>query len=95
MSYDNTRNDVKQLAEKIELLAKEVQNKLTTGDDCLALANELVRNNSVFVFTLGEMVAMEQMGANKAVKAKVVKTPNPNATLRTYKRDTFGRFARV
>ncbi len=30
MSYDNTKNDVKQLAEKIELLAKEVQNKLSS-----------------------------------------------------------------
>ncbi len=93
MSYDNTKNDVKQLAEKIELLAKEVQNKLSSGGDCLSLANELVRNNSTFVFALGEMYALEQVGANKKSKVKVVKTPNPNATPKTYKRDSLGRFS--
>lgn len=97
MSYDNTRNDVKQLAEKIELLAKEVQNQLVAGADCLMLANELVRNNSTFVFALGEMYALEQLGGKK-VKAKVVKAAkvvNPNATPKVFKRDTLGRFAKV
>ena len=69
MLYDSTKNDVKQLAEKIELLAKEVQNKLAAGDDCLSLATELVRNNSTFVFALGEMCALEHIGANKKSKA--------------------------
>jgi len=93
MLYDSTKNDVKQLAEKIELLAKEVQNKLAAGDDCLSLATELVRNNSTFVFALGEMCALEHIGANKKSKAKVVK--NPNATPRSYKRDALGRFSSV
>ncbi len=43
MSYDDTRNDVKVLVEKIETLATQVKDKLDNGGDYLTLANELVR----------------------------------------------------
>lgn len=91
--YNTNRNDVKQLAEKIETLAKEVQSKLDNGHDCLMAANELVRNSATFVFTLGEVYALEQSGANKKVKVKTVS--NPNQTLRAYARDSLGRFSKV
>lgn len=89
----STRNDVKQIAQQIENLAKEVQSKLDNGGDFLSTANELVRNNVTFVFALGEVYAIEQSGAKKAVKAKTVS--NPSGTSRNYhnKRDTRGRFA--
>lgn len=69
---NTTRNDVKQLAEKIEVLAKEVQSKLDSNGDFLATANELVRNNVTFVFALGEVYALEQVGGGKKVKATSV-----------------------
>ena len=95
MSYDNTKNDVKQLVEKIELLAKEVHSRLSTGGDYLTLASELVTKSNTFVFALGEMCALEQLGSGKKTKVKVVRVPNPNAPKRSYKRDSSGRFARV
>jgi hypothetical protein len=88
-----TRNDLKQLAEKIELLAKEVQSKADSGGDLMNAANELARNNLTFVFTLGEVYANENGVAGKKVKAKTVS--NPNRTPRSYKRDALGRFSRV
>lgn len=90
-----TRNDVKQFAEKIEALAKEVQVKLDNGGDFLSVANELVRNNSTFVFTIGEVYALEQSGAAKVVKAKVVSNVNSTSGAnRNYHnvRDSHGRF---
>lgn len=89
---NTVRNDLKQLVGKIESLAKEVQSKLDNGADVLAVANELVRNNTTFVFALGELYALEQ-SSNKKVKGTVVS--NPNNTSRVYKRDSLGRFARV
>lgn len=94
MSNSNVvRNELTKYAQQIESLAKEVQNKLATGGDPLSVANELVRNSSTFIFTLGEMYALESSG--KQVKAKSVS--NPNSTPRNYhsKRDALGRFSRV
>jgi hypothetical protein len=95
MSYDNTKNDVKQLVEKIELVAKELQNKLTNGGDYLTLASELVRHNSTFTFALGEMCALELLGTGKKTRAKVVRAANPNATPKSFHRDSRGRFAKI
>lgn len=93
MSNTTTRNDVKQIAEKIELLAKEVQAKLDSGGDFLSPANELSRNNLTFVFTLGEFYALQQSGTGKSVKAVAVS--NPNGTSSWYNvRDSRGRFAK-
>ncbi len=89
---NTTRNDVKQLAEKIEVLAKNVQLKLdANADDALLLsvANELVRNNLTFVFTLGEFYALKQSGTNKKHIAKKVSMMNYHNV-----RDSFGRFTR-
>lgn len=83
---NTTRNDVKQLAEKIEVLAKEVQSKLDSNGDFLATANELVRNNVTFVFALGEVYALEQVGGGKRVKATTLGYHNL--------RDSRGRFTK-
>ena len=94
MSTRTTRNDVKQLAQQIETLAKEVQNKLDNGGDFLSAANELVRNNVTFVFTLGEVYALEQVGSTtkKTVRGARVASPNPNYH---NVRDSHGRFTKV
>jgi hypothetical protein len=85
-----TRDDVKQLAATIEVLAREVQSKLDTNGDFLSTANELVRNNLTFVFTLGEVYALEQIGsAGKTVKATKVNSANYHSL-----RDNRGRFAK-
>jgi hypothetical protein len=84
-----TRDDVKQLAVTIEMLAKEVQSKLDSNGDFLLTANELVRNNLTFVFALGEIHALEQAGLpGQTVKARVVSSNYHNV------RDNRGRFAR-
>jgi hypothetical protein len=87
---NTTRNDVKQLAANIETLARDVQSKLDTDGDFLTAANELVRNNLTFVFTLGEFYALQQVGGNKTVKA--TKVSNGNANYHNV-RDSRGRFA--
>lgn len=89
---NTTRNDVKKLAAQIEVLAREVQDKLESGADVLDAANELVRNNMTFVFSLGEVFALEQVGSGKTVSATAVS--NPNKTARPYHnvRDSRGRF---
>jgi hypothetical protein len=84
-----TRDDVKQLAITIEMLAKEVQSKLDNNGDFLLTANELVRNNLTFVFALGEVYALEQAGLpSQTVKARVVSANYHNI------RDNRGRFSR-
>lgn len=93
---NTTRNDVKQLAEKIEVLARDVQSKLDTNGDFLTAANELVRNNLTFVFTLGEFYALLQTGTNKTVQATPVSNPNGTSRYSNYHnvRDSRGRFIR-
>lgn len=95
MSYSASRNDVKQLTQQIENLAKQVTVKLDAGEDFLPLANELVRNSSTLTFALGEVYAVEQLGGSKKVSAKVVKSSSNTQTARNYHnlRDTAtGRF---
>lgn len=91
MSNTNSsvRNDVKQLANQIENLAREVQLKVDQGGDVISVANELVRNSSTFVFTLGEMYALE--------RSKKVKTVTVSNASRHYHnvRDSLGRFVKV
>lgn len=87
--YSATRNDVKVLAQQIENLAREVQSRLDNGGDFLAAANELVRNSNTFVFSLGEVYALEQVGTGKKVAVKTVSNPNYHNV-----RDGLGRFAR-
>jgi len=86
-----TRNDVKKLTANIESLAREVSVKLdTNATDLLDFANELVRNSLTFVFALGEVVALEQVGASgKTYQAVKVGTQNYHNL-----RDNRGRFAK-
>jgi hypothetical protein len=92
MINSNIRNEAKKLAQTIETLAKEVQVQLDGGNDPIMVANEMVRNNSTFVFVLGELYAMEQQG--KQVKNRAPR--DPNAPPRNYhsKRDRIGRFTK-
>ncbi len=87
-----TRNDVKQIAATIENLARDVQSKLDTDGDVLTVANELVRNNLTFVFSLGELYALQQMNSSKKTTATVV--ANGVSRLRHNVRDALGRFTR-
>lgn len=97
MSNTNStvRSEVSQIAQQIENLARQVQNKLATGDDLIGVANELVRNSSTFTFALGELFALEQ---TKQVKLTVVSNPSDTKTKnQNYHnvRDAQGRFTRV
>jgi hypothetical protein len=76
MSYSASRNDIKQLAQKIEEFAKEVQTSVDTGSGFLTPAHELVRNVNTFIFALGEVHAVEQLGSGKVVRATTVSNPN-------------------
>lgn len=67
-----TKNEIKQIAQNMETLAREVQVRLTADNDILDIANELVRNSSTFVFTLGEHYALKQVGSSKTRKGTVV-----------------------
>lgn len=90
---NTTRSDVKQLAANIEALARDVQSKLDNNGDFLGAANELVRNNLTFVFTLGEFYALQSAGTNsKTVQAKPVSNPSGTANWHNV-RDSRGRFA--
>jgi hypothetical protein len=61
--------------------------------DILGVANELVRNSQTFVFALGEVYALEQVGSQgKTVKATQVKAGNANYH---NVRDNRGRFTRA
>lgn len=86
---NTNRNEVSRLAQAIENLAKQVQDKLSQGSDPIAVANELVRNSSIFVFALGEMHALE---GNKTVKGTAVGNSRKNYH---NVRDAFGRFKRA
>lgn len=95
---NTVRNEMSRLAQQIENLAQQVQAKIKAGsgyNDLISTANELVRNNSVFVFTFGEMAALEE-SSKKKVKTSVVSNPN-NTKPRNYHkvRDSLGRFSRV
>jgi hypothetical protein len=85
--YSATKNDVKNLAAQLESLAKEVQSQITVGGDYLKVANELVKTKELFVFTLGEVYALDQVGKNKPVSVKAARVSRP------YKRDSLGRFS--
>lgn len=92
MQNSDVVNEMKQLAKTMESLAHEVQVKLDAGDDnVMTLATELVRNNSTFVFTLGEMYALKALGPTRKVKARA-----PSTTPRNYHnhRNALGRFTR-
>lgn len=70
MQSDSVRNEIKQAAQTMETLAHEIQVRLESGTDILALANELVRNSSTFVFSLGEMYALERVSTSRKTKSK-------------------------
>jgi hypothetical protein len=96
---NNVRNEMSRLAQQIENLAQQVQSKIKSGadyNDLISTANELVRNNNVFVFTFGEMSALEEVAKTKKLKTTVVSNP-ANTKPRNYHnvRDALGRFIRV
>jgi hypothetical protein len=94
MTDQTTRNEIKQLAKTLESLAREIQVKLDAGADILPVANEIVRSNSSFVFTLGEMYALEQLGR---ITRSTKTVASGSSSSRNYHnvRDSLGRFTRV
>lgn len=98
--YSATKNDIKTLAQQIEALAKEVSSTIDNGGDILSVANKLVRDSTTFVFTLGEVHAVEQLskGGVKVGKkvVKPTKVPSSVNTLNYHNvRDSHGRFMKV
>lgn len=88
-----TRNEVKQLAKTLESLAHEIQVILDAGGNILGVANELARNSSTFVFTLGSMYAQD---TGTISSAKVKSKSSSTSLSRNFHnvRDTNGRFTR-
>lgn len=84
MSYDVLKNDIKQLASMIELLAKEVQNSIDNDQHLLSLGNELVKNSTTLVFTLGSLYQESQ---HFECETDVLKE-------QMFKRDKLGRFSK-
>ena len=86
--YTTSKNDVKKLAQQIENLARDIVTKVDQNMDILASANELVRCNATFVFTLGEVHALENMSKTNTGSATAkVKSQNYHNM-----RDSRGRF---
>ena len=99
MSNNSTiRNEVNKLAQQIETMARQVQDKIAQGSDVNGLigaATELVRNSNTFTFALGELFALEE-GGKKKVKTTVVSNPNGTVSRNYHNvRDSLGRFTRV
>lgn len=101
MSNNNAvRNEFSRLAQQIENLARQVQDKIASGVDVNGLlgpTNELIRNSSTLTFAFGEMAALEENSkTSKSVKTQVVSNPS-GTKARNYHnvRDSFGRFSRV
>lgn len=98
MSNNNAvRNEFSRLAQQIENLARQVQDKIASGVDVnglLAPTNELIRNSSTLTFAFGEMAALEEN--SKTVKTTVVSNPSGTKPRNYHNvRDSFGRFSRV
>lgn len=90
-NYNVSKKDVKDLASQVETLAKEVQNRIDNGADYYLVANELIGRTTTFVFAMGEVYAVEQVGTGKTAQAKVVRKGNPNYH---NVRDSRGRFTK-
>lgn len=82
----STKQNLKELALKVENLARDLQLKVENDDDYLTAASDLTKSQMTLVFALGEVY-----GANKVVKtaAKVVKSGNYHNL-----RDKSGRFCK-
>jgi hypothetical protein len=91
--YSATKNDIKTLAQQIENLAKEVATTIDSGGDVLSVANRLVRDSTTFVFTLGEVHAVEQL-AKSVSQPAVKKVSSVNANYHNV-RDSLGRFKKA
>lgn len=86
--YSATRDDVKKIAQEIETLARAVQAAIDNNGNLLGVANELVGRSNTFVFSLGEVYALEQTKTGKKpVTGTVVSNPNYHNV-----RDSRGRF---
>ncbi len=90
-----TRNEVKQLATQISILAKQVADKLENQEALNAViltANELVKNTSTFTFTLGSLY---QEASVDTTSTPVANKPKVKYNKFNYynKRDSKGRFS--
>lgn len=81
------RNDIKQFTEKIETLVDDIKSILN-NDDFFTVANEFVKNNLTFVFTLGKYYAFSKSNLNSTMVSK------PRVNNYHNIRDSRGRFVR-
>ena len=89
MSNNHIRDELSKDAQHIEQLAKDLQTKLSQGDDPLTLAHELVASSSRLTFDLGGFYILE---SKATVVANRKGSPNPNY----YNvRDRLGRFTKI
>lgn len=74
-----SKADIKKIAIQIENLSKDVQGKVDSNGDYVAVASRLFAEATTMVFALGELAAAEERKRQFAT--------------RNYKRDVRGRFA--
>lgn len=90
----DSHDAVKDLASQIENQAKEVQRKVSAGEEFYQVCNELIRNAITLVFTSGEVYALESNPPSKKnVKVRVVKPGAVNYRHNVHDPAT-GRFAK-
>lgn len=106
MSYDASYAVVKDLVSNIEKLAREMQLKIDLNQSILLEANELVAKSSTFVFALGEVYALQNVGmltsnttsstsrSSSVRPTTLIKMGSGNSGVKHDKRDCCGRFCK-
>lgn len=80
MQNNNTRSEIKQLARTLETLAQQIQTQLDAGGNIMPLANELARNSSTFVFTLGGLYMLETTPGKTVSTKTVARSTRPKSS---------------
>ena len=86
----SSKKALRDLAFQIESLAREVQVKLSAGEDFLPACNELTRNTTTLVFTCGEVYALDKQTPSLTSSVKPVRARNANYH---NVRNSLGRFS--
>lgn len=86
----SSKDALKNLASQIESLAREVQKKVTAGEDFLPACNELTRNATTLVFTCGEVYALDKQTPSLTSSVKPARARHANYH---NVRNSLGRFA--
>lgn len=89
--------EMKKLVSNIEDLAKNINTSLDSNQDILKLSHDLVNQNMVFVFMLGEFHATKSRRVKSVNASTVSATKQSTHTSSGYHnvRDSRGRFTRA